>query len=118
MWARTMEFSIACWLAMSLLIFPLPLESSTRLTEETLVVCILIIGCSLFSISKRMPYLHFLNILWALLLVGETLLQTPSPPMGFYQSRMITGILLLVLAIIPVDCNVPPSSWRNFFSKR
>lgn len=115
MWARILEFSLSCWLAISLLIFTLPEDHAVRLTEETLLLCILIAGCSLGSISKRFARLHLLNILFGLLLVGETLFQSPSPPAAFYQSRMIVGILLFILALIPVDSEMPSPSWRVFF---
>lgn len=110
MWPRTAEVMLGLWLAASPFIFGhRPDDAWSWWTD--LMSALLTIVIALLSFRRRTARAHLLNITVALWLIGQgyTRHMYPAPPAA--QNEIITGLLLLMLAIIPGRPERPPDGW-------
>lgn len=111
MWARTSEFMLGVWLLMSPFLFGHAGEP-TMLAND--VATGLAVGIfALASYWRPLAWAHLLSIFVALWLVGfGRLTATPPLPAGA-QNQILTGLVLLMLAVIPNEASLPPEAYRG-----
>ena len=112
MWARTVEVMLGLWLAASPFIFRHPADEPA-LWWSDLGCAFLVVTISLLSFWSRTAHAHFLNVLVALWLVGFGYFGSGDPPTPAAQNSLVTGLLLLLLAILPSQATLPPEEWRK-----
>jgi len=115
MWARVLEFVIATWLPLSPWFFRAEDKFSLVIVES--IVGLVIALLTALSYLPRWRYLHFGNVLVALMLVGWGRLAESFPP-PVHQGHIVMGLVLLMIALIPVDASQPPPGWKSGESKR
>ena len=117
MWPRVAELMIGCWLVLSPLIF-----RGTLAVEQFAVVDVaaggVVIALSLLSFWRRTEWAHFGTGLLALALgvFAYFGFERPAPPAA--QNEITVAMILLLLAIIPNEANLPPKPWRHVDSVR
>lgn len=112
MWARIIEFSLACWIAMSRFIFSYR-EDETFLMANDLIIGALIAIFALTSLYPRINKMHLFNLAVAgwLFILSYTYPDTPFPPA--IQNYIVLGMLLVIFAIIPTDATESSHEWRR-----
>lgn len=116
MWARVIEFSIACWLAISPFIFNYP-DEALFFWFSDLISSSLLAFFSLVSFYKPLRKMHLCNLLVSFYLVALAYIFKESAYPEPLQNYVVLGILLLMLAIIPSEAEKPPVPWREFYKK-
>lgn len=110
MWARVVEFMLACWLAASPFIFSHSADATVLWISD--YACATLVGTfALISYWRPMRHAHLLTLAVALWMVGFGRLGESAPLSAGFQNNMITGLLLLMFAIIPNDAFHPPKAW-------
>lgn len=115
MWARVVEFMLACWLALSPFILHYP--SDHYLWASDLTCASLIALFSLLSFYGPLRKIHLLNLgvaLWLWSLGYQNYPELALPPQ---ENSVTVGLLLLMLAIIPTHSHLPPRPWRKFLEE-
>ena len=116
MWARIIEFTLACWLALSPFIFRIPATDCFYWMNN--FICALLIALfSLLCFSRHFRKMHLLNLFVAFWLIGLafSVKEVPIPP--HLQNSLMIGIILLMLGIIPSESELLAPRWRTFDSK-
>lgn len=117
MWARHIEAVIAAWLGLSWLIFRYT-PDLTAMRINDLICMVLILVFSLITYKDRFRYCHLLNFLIGLWLIGWVFYSGTGVDFGPHQNYMVTGLLLLMLAVIPARTKEPPLPWVEFLAKK
>ncbi len=117
MWARVMEFALACWLALSPFIFRYE-DEGYGLMANDLVCALLIMTMAFLSFWRPLEKAHFMIIPVALWLMGLAFFHESAPPPPPYQNYVFVSIILIVLAIIPNYASAPPRSWAEYSENR
>jgi len=113
MWARIVEFMLACWLSLSPFILRYPPDEHFLWTSD--LVCAALIACfSLLSFYHPLRKIHLLNLGVALWLWGLGYGTFPEIALPPQENSVAIGLLILMLAIIPTHSHLPPLSWRKF----
>lgn len=118
MWARVVEFMLACWLAISPFVFGHPpdrplwwaIDFGAALAVATL---------ALISYWPPTRHAHLATLLIALGLIAFGRFGTPEPIPPASQNHIIVGLLLLMLPLVPNHADRPPEAWygdRQFTS--
>ena len=116
MWARIVEFMLACWLAISPFIFGYP--SDARFFWINDFTCsILMIFFALICYYRPLRKMHLLNLLLSLYLIGLSYVFKGNPLENALQNYMVLGLLLLMISIIPTDADKSPKPWRDWYNK-
>lgn len=113
MWPRTVEVMLACWMAVSPFVFRYP-GDATRLWWHDYIVAVLLATFALASFASRLRRAHLLELLLAAWLIGYGWLTTSGIHDAPRQNWMCVGLLLLMIAIIPTECDRPPIAWRRW----
>ncbi len=116
MWARVIEFMLACWLATSPFIFSFP--------DDAMLYWFIDFGCSaaiaffaFTSFYDPLTKMHLFNLVPAFFLIVLGFCATESFLQYAIQNYIILGILLLMFAIIPTDASQQPKPWRDFYNE-
>ncbi len=117
MWARVVEFMLACWLSISPFIFRHPFEE-TFLWANDLTCAVLIALFALLSFVKGLEKIHLLTLGVALWLWGLGYTTFPDPAPIALENDLTVGLLLLMIALVPSQSSLPPRSWRKFYNKK
>lgn len=117
MWARIIEFILACWLALSSFIMQAPLQEASLRTNN-LVCAFLVALFALLSFWKPLKNVHLLTLGVALWLWGLGYSAFPELPLPVHENGVIVGLLLLMLAIVPSSSSRLSPSWEKFIQKR
>lgn len=117
MWARIAEMGLAVWLALSPWVFAHP-SAALFLWVNDLVCAGLILVLAWLPFHRSLEKLHLLQGAAALWLIGCALSTTTQPTPPAVQNHMVTGLLLLMFAVIPSRSTTPPDSWRRFYESR
>ncbi|WP_437914095.1 hypothetical protein WME73_48865 [Sorangium sp. So ce302] len=111
MWARVVEVMLACWLAVSPFIFRH--GGRTELWVSDLGCAAIVMTLALASFWRPMRYAHGGIAVVAIWLVAFGYFRCGSPPPAAAQNDILTGLLLLMFAIVPNDASQPPTPWRR-----
>jgi hypothetical protein len=111
MWARVVETMLACWLALSPLIFRRA-EAPASLWAIDLAAAALIALFALASFWPPTRRAHLAILAVALALIAAAI-AAPYPPAPSDQNHVLVGLLLLLFAIVPNEATQPPRSWRS-----
>lgn len=117
MWARVVEVTLGCWLAISPFIFRHPTEA-TFLWINDMATGAAVITIALVSIWPRLEKMHYLQLFVAVYLVLVAFLAAPPPPPAPYQNHMTLALLLIIMGVIPTRGTRPPRSWEKFYVQR
>jgi hypothetical protein len=117
MWARHIEAVVAVWIAFSWLIFRYTADLTAMQINDT-IISLLIILFSLITYQERFRYCHLLNFLIGLWLIGWVVYSGTGIEFGPHQNYMVSGLLLLMLSIVPSRTKEPPKAWVAFLSKK
>ena len=117
MWARILEFMLACWLAASPFILRYPPEETFFWTSD-LACATLAALFALLSFWRPLRKIHLLNLavaawLWGLGYIGFPDLAPPPQ-----ENSVAVGLLLLMLSLIPCHSHLPSPSWWKFYIDR
>lgn len=110
MWARDVEFMLACWLVASPFVFGHGADD-TFLWAHDLAVAAVVASLALLSYWRPTRYAHLGIVLVALWLIGYGRFAQGSPPPPALQNHMVIGMLLLMFAIVPNRAGEPPEAW-------
>jgi hypothetical protein len=109
MWARITETLLALWMAVS----PFVLSSSPSRADlsSALPYAFAIAVPALLSFHPRTRRAHLLGLLVASGLVLSGWIATRSSPSAAAQNRILVGLVLGMLAIVPSQASRPPRAW-------
>jgi hypothetical protein len=116
MWARVVEFMVACWLALSPFIFHYKAEETFLWAND--FICSFLISCFAFlSYYEPIRKIHLLSLGVSFWLFYAGYHTFPEPATGALQNYVVVSLVLMMLNIIPTDSSLPPRPWRDFFEK-
>jgi len=106
------EIFVAAWMAMSPFLFGHFPSDRARWWND-LVAAAAILLVSTLSLWPPLRRLHLVNVAVAAWLIGFGWLAGghPAPPAS--QNEILTGLVLLLFAIVPNDASRPPRGWRR-----
>lgn len=113
MWPRTVEFMLACWLAISPFVFRYPSEE-LHLWLHDFAVSFIIAALALLSFVQETRRAHLFELIVAAWLIGYGWVTSSGIHDAPAQNWMVLGLLLLMMAIIPSDCLKPPVAWQEW----
>jgi uncharacterized membrane protein len=111
MWARICEILIGIWLIVSHFLF------QTELLSDLICGVLLLVFAAL-SFMDKLNKMHLFQVapaMW-LLYLGYAY-PTPWLPM-FLQNLILSGLSVLMFAIIPSHASDHPRAWKRFLKKR
>jgi glycerol uptake facilitator-like aquaporin len=114
MWPRIVEMMLGFWLAASPFIFRHD-PAHAALWYNDFVCAFLVVLLSLASFSESLRHSHFATVAVGLWLMGWGYVSGAAPA---FQNDLITGLVLVMLAIIPNEATQPPRSWRAMSTDR
>lgn len=106
MWSRVIEFSLACWLAISPFVFQHAdnlLLWGVDFGSAALVVCL-----ALSSFWRPLRRAHLLILVVAVFLICFGRIAGNDNMLPAYQNQIVIGLLLLMFAIVPNHASDPP----------
>ena len=115
MWPRVAELLLAAWLAASPWMIAPPAGAGASIRINALACAALIALFALLSFRAALEKAHLFSIAVALWLIGIAFLQPDPPPPAAYQNFVVTGLTLLLFAILPSRASEPPRAWREFW---
>jgi hypothetical protein len=98
---------LGVWLVLSPFIFRRPADERELWMNDLLTGGIIAI-LSLLSFSRRLRHAHLATVAAAAWLLWLGYSAGASATLPAYQNYLVTGLLLLMLAILPNDINAPP----------
>lgn len=110
MWSRVVEFMLGCWLAVSPFVFT-PGEQGPESPLVIWLCSLLVIGFGLASYWHPLRHLHLANAVVALAMIGYGRFAAPAPVPPALQNLILTGLLLLMFALVPNRASQPPRCW-------
>ncbi len=116
MWARIVEFMLACWLALSPFVFA-HRSDATLLWTSDLTCAFLVALFSLLSFNQRLNKMHLGNLLVAFWLIWVAF-SWEFPHEKAIQNNLVLAMLFLMLAIVPSESHLPPRPWRTFLKEK
>ncbi|MBS0625138.1 MAG: hypothetical protein JSS32_03725 [Verrucomicrobia bacterium] len=117
MWARVIEFMLACWLSLSPFILRYSDEEPTYFWASDFTCAFLIALFSLLSFWHPLRKIHLMNLGVAIWLWTLGYLNFPEVALPPQENSVAIGLLLLMLALIPNHAHLPPPSWRDFYDR-
>lgn len=116
MWARIVEFMLACWLAISRFIFQYSPEESFFWKND--LVCASLIGLfALLSFNDKLNKMHLCTLAvagWLFALGYSTFPEEAIPPLENYVAL---SLLFFMLSVLPSQSDLPPRPWRKFYGE-
>ncbi len=117
MWARVVEFMLACWLALSPFIFRYRSED-TFLWVNDFICASLVALFALLSFWHPLRKIHLMTLGVALWLWGQGYTSFPEIAPPAQANSVAIGLILLMLAIVPSHSHHSPLSWKEFINKK
>jgi hypothetical protein len=115
MWPRIVELLLSAWLATSPWIISAPADGGNFLHWNALICAALIALFALLSFRSAWNKMHLLSLGVALWLIGVAFLQPNPPPPAAYQNFVVTGLTLLLFAVVPSRASELSQAWREFY---
>ncbi len=109
MWARDAEVALAAWLALGPFVLA-PAGRAHGPLALDLACGALIALLALASYARPLRRAHLGELPVAMWLVAQGWSEGATPAA---QSRVIVGLLVATLAIVPSRANEPPDGWRS-----
>jgi len=117
MWARIIEFMLACWLAISQFIFRYGPDMTFERAND-LICATLIAALALGSYARPLRHLHLAHLLVAAWLIGVGVAASDSnPPAPAYQNYVVFGVVLAMVTIVPSRADDPPIAWQRYYNE-
>lgn len=116
MWARIVEFMLACWLSISPFIFGYPDESLFFWIND-LTCASLLAFFALICYYEPLRKMHLCNLALSFYLISLSYFFKGSSLEHPLQNYMVLGLLLLMISIVPSDADKPPKPWRDWYNK-
>jgi hypothetical protein len=113
MWPRVVEAMLGCWLAVSPFVFRHPGDRPV-LWGTDWVAAALILGLALLSCVRQTRRAHLLELLVAGWLIGFGWATSSGLAEPAKQNWILVGLLVLMLAALPTDCDRPPLKWQEW----
>lgn len=117
MWPRVLEIMLACWLALSPLIFRYPTGESWLWWHDYMVATLIAV-LAMLSFAPPLRRAHLFELLIAAWLIGYGWITSDGIHDAPRQNWMCLGLLILLTAIIPTDCDRQPVAWRRWYKER
>lgn len=117
MWPRAIELMLGLWTVISPFVFQRE-PGPPQVWANALVCGAAIMTFSLLSFWNRTRWAYLLNLGVALWLAGFGYIAGGYPSEPIFQNYLLTGLVLLLFAIIPPEANKPPRPWRRHHEKR
>ena len=119
MWGRVVEIILGAWLLLSPWIWG-HYPSNPGLWRNDVISGGAVIGLAVLSFWPFrglgfLRYAHLGNLLVASWVAGFSYVSSGHPAAAGYQNALLTGLTLLLVAIIPNDASRPPISWRSYY---
>lgn len=116
MWARSAEVMLALWLAAAPFVFGHygRLEALTA-SDFAAAGAVAVLALASYADRLRRAHLGILAVSAWLVGFGYFGFAHPAPPGA--QNEILTGLTLVLLAIIPMDAERPPRAWREFLER-
>jgi hypothetical protein len=112
MWPRAVEVMLAVWLAASPFVFRHPFDRPSWWWND-LGVALFVATVSLWSCGGRTIRAHLLNVVAAVWLVAFGYVGAGDHPPPAAQNAIVVGLVLLMVALIPSEANLPPKERRG-----
>lgn len=113
MWARHIEVMLACWLAVTPFVFEGDSASvSTRVVSWTSAAAVMTFSLVSYWPPARRAYL--LTALTGLVIGGWAYFAASDPASPVHQNFVVTGLLLMMMGILPCYNNRPPAAWIDY----
>lgn len=110
MWARDFEIALGLWLALAPWIFA---HGEAWLPAHDVACAAAIVLLGLLSYWTRTRRAHLLQLVVGAWLTGFGWLGALEEATPATQNRILVGLLLLMLAIVPSRASRPPRGWRG-----
>jgi hypothetical protein len=111
MWARVVETMLACWLAISPLIFRGAAATATLwMIDLATAALVALFALASFWPPTRHAHLAIIAVASALITAG---MLSSYPPEPTDQNHILVGLLLLLFAIVPNEATHPPKAWQE-----
>lgn len=115
MWARVVEVTLGCWLALSPFIFRHDPEDRILWINDLLSAAAVVVF-AVVSYWSPLRFAHLANFLVGLWLLAFGWWGSSPPAAPALQNDIVVGILLMMFAILPSEARLPPRPWRKFLS--
>lgn len=112
MWPRVLELLVAAWLAVSPFVFRAGDRPVLRRTDW--LAAALVAGFAALSFYRRTRRAHLFGIVVAAWLIGYGWGTSGGPAEPAKQNWILTGLVTLMLSVLPTDCRRPPVRWREW----
>jgi hypothetical protein len=111
MWSRVVEIMLGCWLLISPFVFGHPDDRiGWWITDFSAGLAVIVFGC--LSYWRPARFAHLLTaVTGALLIAAAYRFYGDAPPAA--QNEALTGLLLMMFAVIPNEAASPPQAWRD-----
>ncbi len=116
MWARIIEFMLACWLSISPFTFGYP-DNALFFWVNDLVCSSLIAFFALICYYEKLSKMHLCNLALSAYLIALSYFFKGSSLEAPLQNYMVLGLLIMMISVIPSEANKPPKPWRNWYDK-
>ena len=116
MWSRVVEIMLGCWLLISPFVFGHPDDRVDWWIIDFSAGLAVIVFAGL-SYWRPAQYAHLLTaVVGAALIAAAYRFYGHAPPAA--QNQALTGLLLMMFAVIPNDAASPPQAWRDTLNDR
>ena len=112
MWARWCELLIGVWLAFSRWLFRASWVPSWPSFADELAAGLVILF-ALASYWRPLRHAHLGSVGIAIWLVAIGWLDETFPASASDQNRILTGLVLMMIAIVPNNASKPPEEWQR-----
>ena len=115
MWPRITELAIGIWLCVSPLLFRAS-DSTAALASNSFICGTLVMATSFLSFWEPTRHARIGTALVGLWLLGFSYATAGRPAALELQNLFVSGLLLILFAVVPNEANRPPRPWRKFVS--
>jgi hypothetical protein len=117
MWARWCEILIGVWLVSSYWLFRASWTPPSWPLYANEFAASLIVTFALASYWHPLRHAHLGNVAIAMALVAVGWLDETFPASASDQNRILTGLALMMFAVVPNHATKPPEEWRRVIDK-
>lgn len=121
MWARTAEIMLGCWLLLSPFIFRHPAEATAWWINDlacgTIVILLALLSFWAFPIWRTVRRAHLGILAVALWMIAFAFALADYPPAPALQNDIVLALLLLMLALVPNEAELPPEEWQEYLTR-